>query len=78
MITPKTRSAAAEERREQVLAYIRMHIEARSYPPSVREIAAHFEMSEGSAHADVQKLVAEGRLRRTPGASRALAIVEMG
>jgi repressor LexA len=50
------------ERQEEILEFIRGYQEAQSVPPSTREIARHFEVSQPTVTGHLQALAKKGRL----------------
>ena len=68
---------SAEKRRREVLRFIQGHIEEHGYAPSLRDICAACGISSTSAASySVQALHEMGLLRRTPGVSRGIALIE--
>lgn len=64
-------------RQEQILRLIRETVEARGYPPSVREIGDRLGLSSPSTvHSHLSALVRAGYLRRDPSKPRAIEIVD--
>jgi len=62
-------------RQKQVLRFIEATIETRGYPPSLREIAHHFQMSgTRGVERHIEALEKKGHLRKGAGA-RALSLV---
>lgn len=65
------------ERQEQVLDYIKAMVEARGYPPSVREIGDAVGLSSpSSVHAQLNSLVEAGLIRKDPSKPRAIMIMD--
>lgn len=65
------------ERQQQVLDYIRNTVEARGYPPSVREIGDAVGLSSpSSVHAQLNSLVAAEMIRKDPSKPRAIVVVD--
>jgi repressor LexA len=65
------------ERQQQVLDYIRSTVEARGYPPSVREIGDAVGLSSpSSVHAQLNSLVAAGMIKKDPSKPRAIMIMD--
>lgn len=66
-------------RQRQFLDYIRHYIARHSFPPSIREIQAHFGLRSTKGVKDhIDRLVDYGYLKRMDGAARALEVVETG
>jgi len=66
-------------RQQQVLDYIQDHISGNGYPPTLREISGHFDLSGPRAavkHLDA--LQRKGHIRRSPGSSRGIEILSHG
>jgi len=64
-------------RQQQVLDFIRTHLEEHGYPPTLREIAAHLGVSGTlgvSKH--LEALERKGQLQRHGNGSRALSLVQ--
>lgn len=65
------------ERQKQVLDYIKEMVEARGYPPSVREIGDAVGLSSpSSVHAQLNSLVAAGMIKKDPTKPRAIMITD--
>lgn len=65
------------ERQQQVLDYIKQMVEARGYPPSVREIGDAVGLSSpSSVHAQLNSLVAAGMIKKDPSKPRAIMITD--
>ena len=62
----------------EIIAYILDHREQHGYPPSVREIAAKWDVVPASAQSTLRRMYAEGLLVRTPGIPRSITISEAG
>ncbi len=64
-------------RQQQVLDYIRATVDARGYPPSVREIGEALGLSSPSTvHSHLSGLVAAGLIRKDPSKPRAIEVLE--
>lgn len=63
-------------RQSSVLSFIRAFREAHGYLPSIREIAAHFEIQVHAAHGHVLALERKGHIQRASGKGRALALTD--
>jgi repressor LexA len=64
-------------RQRQVLDYIRQTVEARGYPPSVREIGEALGLSSPSTvHSHLSALVKAGLIRKDPSKPRAIEVLE--
>ena len=65
-------------RQQQILDWIRGHLEATGMPPTRAEIAAGLGFSTASSAEDhLQALAKKGALELTPGASRGLRLKEI-
>jgi len=65
------------ERQAQVLKFISDHLAQHGYPPTVREVAAHFGFrSPRAAYDHVKALEKKGYLRSVPGRSRTLEVLK--
>lgn len=70
-------STELTDRQREVLTFIRNGIEVNGYPPSVREMCAHFEVA--SPNGIVCHLIAlekKGHIIRGGGRSRAISLTE--
>ena len=63
-------------RQREILDFIRIFITQASYPPTVREIGAHFGFVPRSVFDHLKALERKGYLRRTASKSRSLQILE--
>jgi len=54
-------------KQQQVLSYIRQTFATGGYPPTIREIAAHFNVDVRSAHQHVKALQRKGVIQRRTG-----------
>lgn len=65
------------ERQQAILNYIRQYLQAKGYPPSVREIGEAVGLSSSaSVHNHLQKLEEWGLLIRDPAKSRSIGIAQ--
>jgi repressor LexA len=62
------------ERQQAVLAFVEEFCRLKGYPPTVREVAAHFGVQPRAAADHLAALKKKGYLRREPGLSRGLAL----
>lgn len=72
-----TRSPSKEptKRQQSVLDFIRKHLIEKGFPPTVREIAAHFGFASPlSAQLHINALIKKGLLKKTPFKQRSLEI----
>ncbi len=63
-------------RQTQVLDFIRSFIEKHAYPPTMREIAANFQISPKGAHDHVKALERKGKIRYDEKRSRTIEPVD--
>ncbi|PKL23188.1 MAG: repressor LexA [Spirochaetae bacterium HGW-Spirochaetae-3] len=63
------------DRQKEVLDYIEAFIRENPYPPTIREIAAHFSMSVKGAYDHLKALERKGRIRAGGGRSRKIEII---
>jgi repressor LexA len=66
------------ERQKEVLAFITEHINAHSYPPTIREIAQFFSISVKGAHDHVTALKKKSCLKQAGKRSRTMELVRSG
>jgi hypothetical protein len=72
------RAAALTARQQQILDWIRGHLEATGMPPTRAEIAAGLGFSTASSAEDhLQALAKKGAVELTPGASRGLRLKDI-
>jgi repressor LexA len=63
------------ERQRQVLEFLREYVRRSGYPPTIREIRIAFGLRSNRGVVDhLRALERKGRIRRTPGSSRAIEI----
>jgi repressor LexA len=62
------------ERQREVLAFVEEFCARQGYPPTVREVAAHFAIQPRAADDHLAALKRKGYLHREPGRSRGLAL----
>ncbi len=63
------------KRQKDILDYVKRFSADKKYPPSIREIAAHFNLSSpATAHVHVKKLIEKGYLKRGKGSNHLLEI----
>jgi repressor LexA len=63
------------KRQQEVLDFIAAYIDEHAYPPTIREIAEHFEISVKGAYDHVKALEKKGKLHIGENRSRTLEIV---
>lgn len=63
------------KRQKDILEYIKKFSASKKYPPSIREIAANFNLSSpATAHVHVNKLIEKGYLKRGKGSNHLLEL----
>jgi repressor LexA len=62
-------------RQKEILSFIQKYIGDHYYPPTIREIADHFDISIKGAHDHVMALRKKGIIRQTGKCSRAMKLV---
>jgi len=62
------------EKQRVVLAFVEDFCRRQGYPPTVREVAAHFEVQPRAAADHLAALKRKGYLHREPGLSRGLSL----
>jgi repressor LexA len=62
------------ERQQAVLTFVEEFCRLKGYPPTVREVAAHFTVQPRAAADHLAALKKKGYLRREPGLSRGLSL----
>ena len=70
----KKQKIALTPRQNKILSFIKDFISAHSYPPSMRELAAHFKMSTPGIQYQLNRLQSFGYLKRNPFAYRSLQV----
>lgn len=70
--------AALTARQREVLDFIRQFMGRKGYPPTVREIGAHFGFVPRSVFDHLKALERKGALHRDPAKSRSLQILDPG
>ena len=74
MVKEKNESKLTKRQRD-ILDYIKKFSADKKYPPSIREISAHFSLSSpATAHVHVQKLIEKGYLKRGKGSNHLLEL----
>ena len=65
------------KKQQAIFAYIIEYIEDHHYPPSVRDIAAHFELaSAGGVHKHLKNLAEKGYISLDPNVSRSICVLK--
>ncbi len=65
------------KRQEEILNFIKSEVQAKGYPPSVREIGKAVGLSSSSTvHAHLSQLEKKGYIRRDPTKPRAIELLE--
>ena len=74
MVKEKNESKLTKRQRD-ILDYIKKFSADKKYPPSIREISAHFSLSSpATAHVHVQKLIEKGYLKKGKGSNHLLEL----
>ena len=64
------------KRQEEILSYIKNHVDAKGYPPSVREIGEAVGLASSSTvHGHLARLEKKGFIRRDPTKPRAIEVL---
>ncbi len=67
------------KRQEEIFDYIKSYIEKNHYPPSIRDIAAHFSLaSAGGVHKHLNNLKRKGFITFENNISRSIQIIDHG
>ncbi|MEG0373844.1 MAG: transcriptional repressor LexA, partial [Enterococcus sp.] len=70
---------AQETRQSEILKYIHSQVEAKGYPPTVREIGTAVNLSSTSTvHGHLSRLEKKGLLQRDPTKPRAIELTQIG
>lgn len=65
------------ERREEMLSFIRNHIESKGYAPTIKEIADEVgPKSSNVVRGHLRRLEDEGRIRMTPNTARSIVVLD--
>lgn len=63
-------------RQKEILSFVKKYISGHSYPPTIREIAEHFEISIKGAHDHITALKKKGSIKQTGKCSRTIELVK--
>lgn len=66
------------ERQRQTLQFIESYIDRHGFAPTVREVAAHLEITTKGAHDHLRALERKSYIRRSNRRSRAIAVMRAG
>jgi repressor LexA len=78
MLTKNSKKRKLTTRQREVLSFVIRFLNERGYPPTVREIALHFGLKgPKSPKKRLDALEEKGYIRKGPGKSRAIEVVEM-
>ena len=66
------------KRQREIAEFIREHIEIHGVPPTYREIASYFRLTVSTVQESIGALERKGVVRRVPGRSRNLRLVDDG
>jgi len=64
-------------RQREVLAFLDSFIKKNHFPPTIREISAHFSITPKAAHDHIRALKAKGVIKAEDGRSRAIELIQM-
>ena len=67
---------AATRRQEEVLDFVKEFLLINKYPPTIREIADHFELSVMGAYNHVKALSKKGLIRSNSNKSRSIEVIQ--
>jgi len=71
----RQKQPATQEKKSQILAFLRRFLQENGYPPSVREIGEAMGLSSTSTvHSYLRRLEEDGLIRRDPAKNRAIEI----
>ena len=65
-------------RQKSLLAYITRFVAAHGYPPTYRQMAAHFRCNVNNIQGLISRLVKAGAIAMEPGRGRTMRVVEGG
>ncbi len=63
------------EKQGRVLEFVNSHIKQLGFPPTVREIAAYFDISGKAAHDHLKAIAKKGYLRLFSGSARGIEVI---
>ncbi|MBC8236518.1 transcriptional repressor LexA [bacterium] len=64
------------KRQQEVLDYIKNHIQTAGYPPTVREIGGAFKISEKGAYDHLRTIERKGYIKRAARKNRAIEVLD--
>ena len=64
------------KRQQEVLDYIKNHVQTAGYPPTVREIGGAFKISEKGAYDHLRVIERKGYIKRTARKNRAIEVLD--
>jgi repressor LexA len=67
---------AATRRQEEVLDFVKEFLLINKYPPTIREIADHFELSVMGAYNHIKALSKKGLIRSNSNKSRSIEVIQ--
>jgi repressor LexA len=73
MTTTETKTLTPRQR--SVLAYINRFVQAHGYPPTYRQMAAHFRCNVNNIQGLISRLVKAGAISMEPGKGRTLRAI---
>lgn len=63
---------------DEIVRFIERFKATNGYPPTVREVAAEWDVSADSAHKQLRKMIDAGLIQVTPGLSRSMNVTGAG
>ena len=63
-------------RQSEILSFLRFFLSSHSFPPTIREIAEHFQIAPASALGHLHALEVKGFIRRYPAKPRCMEIIK--
>lgn len=63
-------------RQTEVLGFIRFYLETHGYSPSVRDVAAHFEITVNGAAGHIAALERKGAIKKAVSVARSIRVVD--
>ncbi len=63
------------EKQAKILTFVKQHIEAVGFPPTIRQIASYFSVSAKAAHDHLRAIAKKGYLRLFPGSARGMELI---
>ena len=73
-----TETKTLTPRQRLLLAYINRFVQAHGYPPTYRQMSAHFRCNVNNIQGLISRLVKAGAIAMEPGRGRTMRVVEGG